>query len=124
MAILGRELLTGNQRHWKRREVTVEGFDGSFLVRELDDDEGVKVRKLIMTTVRNQEIVDTDALSRMSRLTIRYGWIDETGDQVLKPGEENELGKLPARVVDAISAAILEMSGLKSVGESASAEKN
>lgn len=127
--ILGRELLAQAGDHLQRRVVTVPGFDGAVLVRELNDGQASKVQKLAISAVRDGVVVDADRLAQMRSLMVFYAWIDGDGTPVLKQGEESEIANLPRRLVDAMAEAIAELSGMKDAeGSQASgserAEKN
>jgi len=123
MAILGREII--GQKHNKTKELHVEEWGGSILIRQLSHREVVAVQGMAREAVdrATQSIKDGAKLTRFNFELIRLSWINEDGGLVLTPADYDALMDEPNAVIKKLTDGMAEFSGLSDAAEK-EAEKN
>lgn len=113
MGIAGRELLS--QRRDFRTD-TVELHDGTVIrVRELRGNERAHVLDVIKTAVdmQTRQMVSFAKQLEANAWAIRYGWIDEAGEQICTDSDVEMIAEWPAEEwIDPIADRIGELSGM------------
>ena len=114
--ILGRDVLI--TPILRRREIAVPEWGGTVVVRELSLTEATELSRL--------DVTNRDDQMKAAALTVKFGWIDDRGVQVMHP--DDELGLLMQQsvgVLTRIATAIADLSGMtSSVDLLDDAEKN
>lgn len=112
--VLGREVLLGTVRLLATLTIEVPEWGGQVIVRELTKREAADAQKFVFgaVDVKGQTISDTDKLARFNVRLVRYGWVDEDGNQVIAPNEEEQLFDMSNGVLERLGAAIAKLSGL------------
>lgn len=125
MAVLGREIV--GKEYGKTKEIAVEEWGGSILIRQLSHQEVVTIQGMARDAVdqKTQSIKDRTKLSKFNFELIRLSWVDESGARVLEGNDADYqwLVSQPNVTIKKLTNAMADFSGLKD--ESADdAEKN
>ncbi|MGE3487909.1 MAG: hypothetical protein AB7L09_24575 [Nitrospira sp.] len=111
--ILGRDAILQNNS-FKQREVTVAELGGVLLVRELSGLHAAEFQRRSMALVDTQktQIRDAKELAELSAQVWVWGVIDKDGQALFTREDIPRITGMPARIVDLVADAILDLSGL------------
>lgn len=111
--ILGRDAIL-QASTFKQREINVPEMNGALLVRELNGLQAADFQRRSMSLVDTQrtQIRDAKELAELSAQVWVWGVIDEDGAPIFTREDNARLTQLPARVLDLVADAILDLSGL------------
>lgn len=114
--ILGRDVLL--KPILRQREVPVPEWGGTAIVRELSLGEASELGRL--------DVTNRDDQMRAAAMTVKFGWIDDSGNQVMHSDDGIELlMQQSVGVLTRIATAIADLSGMNSsVDPLDDAEKN
>lgn len=123
MAILGREII--GQKHHKTKEVSVEEWGGSILIRQLSHREVVAVQGMAKEAVdrATMSVKDGAKLTKFNFELIRLSWINEDGELILTAADYDALINEPNAVIKRLTDEMAAFSGLSDAAEK-EAEKN
>lgn len=124
---LGREAL--GRKHFKTETVHVEEWDGDVILRGLTAAEQTHIQELATKGVNSKErtVTNSQAINAMARYAVVYGWIDESGNNVLGKDDAKGLLEEPFNVIQQLSTVVMRLSGMESPDEETvvdGAEKN
>lgn len=111
--ILGRDAILQNST-FKQREVPVPELGGALLVRELTGLHAAEFQRRSMALVDTQktQIRDAKELAELSAQVWVWGVIDQDGQALFTRDDIPRITAMPARIVDLVADAILDLSGL------------
>lgn len=111
--ILGRDAILQNST-FKQREVPVPELGGALLVRELTGLHAAEFQRRSMALVDTQktQIRDAKDLAELSAQVWVWGVIDQDGQALFTRDDIPRITGMPARIVDLVADAILDLSGL------------
>jgi len=111
MAIIGREILA--KPILRTKTLSVPEWGGEIIIRELNDIEREKCHTILRKNFDHANgMPDAAALARFRRYVFVYGWVDESGAQVITPQEIDTLAQQSGAVLDRIAGEIARFSGL------------
>lgn len=111
--ILGREILT--KPTFRREQVEIPELDGVCFIRELSAAEVVRGQAIATGAIdmETRRVTDVEQLAKFQGHVIVAGWINEDGSNVLAPADVDAVLALPSKVVNALSTAIITLSGME-----------
>lgn len=121
--VLGREAI--GKKEGKTKEVTVEEWGGSILIRKLSHREVLAIQDMASKAVDG----DTKKVKNMGKLSefnfelIRLSWVDASGQPVLEPADYDSLIDEPNTVIKLLTTEMAAWSGLNEDAKK-DAEKN
>ena len=111
---LGREAL--GRKHFKKETVRVEEWDGDVILRGLTAAEQTHIQELATKGVNSKErtVTNSHAINAMARFAVVYGWIDESGGNVLNKDDAKALLDESFNVIQRLSTVVMRLSGMES----------
>lgn len=121
--LLGREAI--GQKTGKTKEISVEEWGGSILIRQLSHRQVVAIQGMASDALdrETKTVKDRTKLTKFNFELIRLSWVDEAGESVLSEEDYDSLIDQPNAIIKKLTDEMAEFSGLSETADK-DAEKN